>query len=578
MSALHYAIVGGHPNVVKTLISDFGADVRQSRKTFKYDWAGSKETDKQVLNLVLALSLEEDKRKEMLATLLNLGVSCTQSTRGYCQTETAFHAIVEFGDIEALKTVFEVDGPGASSVLNNGTHDRGYQSHPTTITPLVTAILKDAKALKNTDASKPTPESLTKYLLSKGAHAQITVADTVRHLKAKDRENLKSDKPEMILMQKVKQPIEYAIEKGLPADFIRELVNAGADYSDTLICTKFGGFGYYSREEPKMPLQGFTPLDLVRKNIKTKKTELEELKPKPLYNFWRTLDSSELENFPGDTYERYCAERAIESHSAQNYAYKQDTTKNANAEIEKANAQIPSKKAAMETNIKSLEETEKFLLELGAKTYLEKYPEVAERIKNGEEIPKENHYNYSYDPMSGHEEWVKISHRAFKINWNFNVPFLGEGDINAGYLRLFEAVWRGAPEDHEIVKSLTLGPSGEGKERLPPLRISISDQNGYTLLGVALARGNYDMIDTILEIVKEQYVPEEEEKHRFREARGGECDSDEDSDAGSESGVRFEKVEDQKDVEEFAPAQNLAKCDTSPWVSGFLAPFRSRFG
>ena len=582
MSALHYAVLTGHPDVVETLISEFGADVRQARKKYSYDWSGAKNVDERVMNLVLALSLEGRARKEMVSTLLKLGISSAQSLKD--EQQSSFHHIVCAMDLELLKIVFDLDGPGASSVINNCTGGQAYRVKATT--PLIAALGIGSCANEGTpDELKDTRTSLVRYLLSKGAHAQITVADTIRNLKPAQRNNFNDQHPECLLMRNVKQPIEYAIDLGYPAQFIRELVEAGANHSTVLTTTKFDyrfGASYGSLlEQTQMPLVGYTPLDLVRQQIENHRKNLD-IKPQKLVSSWPILDESAFNVFPEGrcppgSYRMDSAKLALKAHN-QNGSYNKADVERRNEEIEKENAAIPDKKAAIETSIKLLEDTEAVLLELGAKTYHELHPEVVERLNNGEKPDKEHEYNYnSYDRWEYHEKQVKESMGKFSIPWNFHVPFLGEGNIKRGYVTLYENVWRGDPEDHHRVKTVTLGPSGEGDSRRPPLRITCTDQYGRTLLAIAIMRGNYEMIDTILEVVAEQYVPiEPEAPKRYRESRGHDADdSDEDTSDDASDGVRFEKVEEKDvEVEDNAPMQNLAKCSTSPWQYFLSLTFR----
>lgn len=138
MSPLHHAIIGGHEEVVEALVSGFGADVLLPIKTYRQDNSRKKRADA-ILNLVLALKLEDNKKKaEMAGMLLKLGASSAQANSFH--KTSALHYVMLAGCTEVLDKMFELDGPGAMSVINNISN--GPQSHyGTSTTPLITAYV-----------------------------------------------------------------------------------------------------------------------------------------------------------------------------------------------------------------------------------------------------------------------------------------------------------------------------------------------------------------------------------------------------------------------------------------------------
>lgn len=138
MSPLHHAIVGGHEEVVEALVSGFGADVLLPIKTYEQSNYRKKRADA-ILNLVLALKLRDNKKKaEMAGTLLKLGASSVQANSFH--KTSALHYVMLAGCAEVLDKMFELDGPGAMSVINNISN--GPQSqYGTPTTPLITAYV-----------------------------------------------------------------------------------------------------------------------------------------------------------------------------------------------------------------------------------------------------------------------------------------------------------------------------------------------------------------------------------------------------------------------------------------------------
>lgn len=138
MSPLHHAIIGGHEEVVQALVSGFGADVLLPIKTYRQGGHRKSGTDA-ILNLVLALKLKDIKKKaEMAATLLKLGASSVQANSFH--KTSALHYVMLAGCTEVLDKMFELDGPGAMSVINNIGNGPGSQ-YGTSTTPLITAYV-----------------------------------------------------------------------------------------------------------------------------------------------------------------------------------------------------------------------------------------------------------------------------------------------------------------------------------------------------------------------------------------------------------------------------------------------------
>lgn len=374
------------------------------------------------------------------------------------------------------------------------------------------------------------------------------------------------------------QPIEAALTYQLDLDIISRLITLGADPS-TITQATWGSAGY----DWELPTTGSTVLDTVRQKINGCKKFLEDRgkddkKEKKEFKELVVFGSEVLDEFEEGSYQRFCAERQRDTANSDRMRHNKEGDKQEPSD-EKAIIAEQRKKVAVEKLIVYLEGVEKELVDAGAKTYFELYPEKHELVLKmaAEQRARELQYSQFIPPSPVPVpfpfpfpvvEKVDTDH-IFKVDYNFRVLYLGEGDVQKGYLRLFEAIWRGTPEDANIIKELTLGPSGEGNDRLPALRITAWDNLGFSTLWLAIYRRNWDMAKLILAIVQEQYQPRDEsstEKRYVLEVGDG---SDADSDVSHDE-IRMQVVDTAFTVDNIGAKRELTKCNTSPYVSALL--------
>lgn len=325
--------------------------------------------------------------------------------------------------------------------------------------------------------------------------------------------------------------------------------------------TLFGG-----TNDGNLPIHGKTVLELVRDNIGRCEMFLEKEEEKVLVFKERVVFGSEvLDAYEPGSYQRFCAEQQL---AAQNKVRKSHNKSNVKTDNEKDVIALQKKTVAVEGLLESLRATEKTLVDAGAKTYHELFPEKHELALKQQEVDrlarlKLPQWNFLPAPFT--PAVVEDIDHIFVVSNLFNAPYLGEGDIQGAYLRLFEAIWRGTPEDASLVKELALGPTGEGKSKLPALRISVADSQGYTTLWLALYRRNWDMARLILAIVDEQYEPPNgtnKEKRYVLESREIE---DFDSQM-SDDEIQMDVVTTEFTVENIGIKRDLVKCNVSPYV------------
>lgn len=355
--------------------------------------------------------------------------------------------------------------------------------------------------------------------------------------------------------QNVMQPIEIAVVFEQTCEVVARLIAAGADPSTVTQATWFGAIC------DELPVTGNTVLGLIRTKIEQCQKflaggrEAQESKERVVFGP-EVLDAYE----PG-SYQRFCAEQQFVVHNKARRTHNMNSAKKA-VEMDIA---FQRKKTAVEGLLESLRATEKTLVDAGAKTYHELFPEKLElALKERERLAKLRQPLLLPLSQPTISNLVETDH-IFLVNNHFNAPYLGKGDIQAAYLRLFEAIWRGTPEDASLVKALALGPTGEGNTKLPALRISVADHQGYTTLWLALYRKNWDMARLIMAIVNEQYDPPKESSKERRYVLESREDEDCDSETSHDE-IHMDDFITEFTIENIGIKRDLLKCGLSPYV------------
>lgn len=413
-----------------------------------------------------------------------------------------------------------------------------------------------------------TSKHLVNYILDRGAAGAVTMDDFVRSFDKSNRIKYAADNGAKAFGENVIQPIEIAAIFEQTCDIVARLISAGADPST--ITQQTWATAMY---ETELPNNGKTVLDTIKDNIKRCKAFLEKEDETPQFKERVLFGPEVLDAYEPGSYQRFCAEHQL---LVQNKVRKQhNKTKVSEEVIKKDFLALQKKKAAVEQLLKSLRETEKTLVDAGAKTYHELFPEKLKLFLGEQEAARLAALNQPPAPQWGMPSqggWnvppkpivVEETDHIFSVNNSFNVPYLGEGDIQGAYLRLFKAIWRGAPEDASLVKELALGPTGEGKSKLPALRISVADHQGYTTLWLALYRRNWDMARLIVAIVNEQYEPPNKSSKEKRYVL--ECSSQTPNDE-----IKMDVFTTEFTIENIGAKRDLVKSSFSPFV-GLLNP------
>ncbi|KAF7930900.1 hypothetical protein EAE99_004150 [Botrytis elliptica] len=535
LSPLHLAILNGHVDVIKLLVSEYGADVLFPVKLVE---AGTTNPRGAIMTLVLAMSLPKEKSKQVVEVLLNLGATSTQSDTNHF---TALHYIVAQNNTDILDVLFAHDQPAAQRVINN----IGIVRHGSAETPLSTAIKKNYGEM----ASK---------LLHLGAKPQFEFEDWIKVYTETNpyakKENTEANMKQF--QQTAQQPIITAICKEMGAVVGDLLANGANPQTLTTIAwsvvnnPETRNYHHNARE---------SILDVIQRKLKT----LREWK-EPVYDQWRfrsdNLESSKPEILrpetfytadlePG-TYKYWTALQNYRDEKFQNKLKHQDhenLLKDKVIELEK----YKGDREAVKEAIKDLEQAEKLLIEAGAKSFTDLYPDIPQP-------PNRKGSSWRHDHRH------KVAPEPYKTHFTFHVPDLNDGK-RQGYFMLFEAAWN---NDLEAIKNLTLQPWKHDNVEYPPLRIAVRDGNEFMPFSIAVLRGNYDLARRIVEICLAQYHNADDEDDKKGRQRWGimtsDDDDDDDDDESGDLPIFSELVTEKFTIDALEEVSNVVKGDTLP--------------
>ncbi|KAI1426426.1 ankyrin repeat protein [Xylaria sp. FL1777] len=531
-SALHLAILGGHCEMVKLLCQEFGADALLPVKIVdRYD-----NLNGAILTLVLALSLPPEKAIRMCETLLSLGATSSQAD---ISGTTAFHRYIRKNDMKLIEFLWENDKLGLKTAINHIAVSQARWVCSTN--PLMTAIDEGNSilVLKLLDAGAKPEIDFDNWLQSAKLSSKVTLGDF--------------DSNRTWFQTTTEQSLLVAIQSSQPAIAL-ELLERGVDPSPIT----GGSWNLIHNKFMRSYNSGQTALDVVRDRLsELRKYDGERASTRFRSNFFERRTSHHLSvaeeprgateflaRFMEGTYQHWLVSSDIEKKTKDH----RDDLESLNAE-EKRIASVSGlveKKATIQGLISQLEKVELALLEKGAKTFKEAYPEI--------------------ESMTWNQE--KEEENTSPIDYSLQFSFRGVEDLTldreSGYVKLFEAAWAG---DIETIKSLALAPWGpNGKE--PPLKIAVSDLVGNNPFSLAFLRGHFGTAQAILEIAQAQWSPTEEKKARYRMSnREDEEESYHNSDGGdsdSEPRIHEEIINDQFTIDNIGQVSMQVKSNVLP--------------
>ncbi|KAA8568563.1 hypothetical protein EYC84_007581 [Monilinia fructicola] len=451
LSPLHLAILNGHLEAIKLLVSEYGADVLFPVKLVE---AGTTNPRGAIMTLVLAMSLPNEKSKQVVELLLRLGATSAQSDMNHF---TALHYIVAQNNIDLLDVLFNHDRPAAQKVLNKIGLAKGYGQADT---PLSTAI-------------KRSHGEMTSRLLQLGARPEVNFENWVKvYMSMNSHAKSQTTEANMEKFQTtVQQPIIAAICKGM-GTIVGDLIAHGAN-PQTLTTIAWSAVNN--------PQQRQDNPDADKPEILRDEAFYTASLEPGSYKYWTALQDYRKESYENKLkHEQY--EKSLKDRETQLAKYK-------------------GQREAIQEAIKDLEQAEQVLVAAGAKPFSELYPDIP---------PPEDRQGRSW----GHKRGERVKPAPYKTHLTFNVPDLSDG-MRQGYLRLFEAAWH---NDLETVKHLTLGPWQQDNAEYAPLKIAVRDQNDFMPFSLAVLRGHFSLARRIVEICLAQYHDDDESeqgRHRW---------------------------------------------------------------
>ena len=487
ISPLHIAILRGHIEVIKLLVSHFGADVLLPVKILD-DY--TKAPKRAILTLVLAAQLPSADAANVSRTLFDLGASSAQADMDQM---TALQSTIMMGKAETLKTFFEADGPAANVALKHVSVDGNTWSMNVN-SPLTSAI-------------KTGDQQLVAQLLNLGANPVIDFEDFLpSYIFFKEKGNSyerfssQSDQIEHDFKKNTQQPILCAAENNMP-DAVQQMLDLRVDINTI----DKDGHKIIKEEHFQNWMAGRSLLDIVNERIEDLEKSLKASGhfPEPI----------ELES---DDY--YLGDINSESYQYWHISKDLDIAKDIISEWRKTREEKlqeywnePGQKDKAEA-LKSLKAEYEVLQERcvreGAKTFYELYPDI-------EAPPKQK----------SHTSNRKSDAVAPKVT--FQLPGITEKK-QVGYLQLFQAVWEG---NITSVKALTLAPWGPTGDN-HPLQIAVQDSKGFSPFAIAVYRQHPELAKVIIDIAHAQLQPSEDRKPRQRFVINQDSNSDDDSDDG----------------------------------------------
>ncbi|KAJ5959387.1 uncharacterized protein N7479_006537 [Penicillium vulpinum] len=464
---LHLAILHGHTEAVKELVTSFGADILMPIKIINEHY---KTPEAAILNLVLIHALPFEKAKEMSQTLLDLGASPAQAD---LKQKTPLYYLAHSNKLDILDIYMQHDEPAVKRAINH------LAVEGSSWRPDFSSVLMAAITAKNAPAAVK--------LLDTGSHHEIDLGEIVKAIMTSRGTQTyhNNDSIEEDAKSSVKQPILLAIENELPLLAI-DLINRGVDPNSP-----------NNRIKERYQNKGKTVLDVLRETLQRLREFLVERKYQSYHrNIAIPLDSNDetyLSEFQSGSYRKFTAENLLRSVRRMNRVAEKQARED---EDKAADPGLVEKKAFIAELVRDYEKLEFILLQKGAMTWDELYP-----VQNVP-VPFPVHAS-TWNPLHRTEPW--------KVEFKFNVPAITD-NARDGYLKLFEASWNG---NIDTIKTLTLGMWGSFNDQ-PPLEIAVTDKHGLSALSICIMRGHLAVAKAVLQILRVQHkVKELQGQKRF---------------------------------------------------------------
>ncbi|KAM3416213.1 hypothetical protein BST61_g7819 [Cercospora zeina] len=524
VSPLHLAIIKGHGDVVRCLVSEFGADVLLPVKLF-YDH--DKSPRAAILTLVLALQLPLEEAETMTKTLIELGATIAQADM---QQNTAVqYCIAE--QPQMLQTLLDADKTGAARAIDHLAVSNARWS-PNMASPLMKAII-----------AKDSLVALS--LLTNGARPGVDFSAYIKAYQSKRDADANSKHNKEEFQQRIQQPVVSAVRRELPSLAKVLIEHHGIDVN-TLTTD---GWKVVHEEYSRHYTKGESLLDCVQSKLH----ELREWKrieeDEPEMPLQLKDDESYFSGLKEGSYQWWSASKQIRAAKEKYEREVKEYTKTMDERRVKVK-DTTAKTNAIRELITLYEELEAALTERDAKTFQQLHPDIKD--------PQDPHDRYR------HHRYIPEKTQPFKLEFYFQLPDLTD-EAQARYLKLFEAAWSG---DLKMVKELTLTPwkNEEGKDQ-PPLKMATKDQFDLSPFHIAVLHGNLELASAMMEVAAAQYQPVDKTENRRYKIDGGDSDhgSEDDSEC-SDAALYSEIVDEDFTVENVGEVSMQVKSRNPPLI------------
>ena len=363
VSPLHLAIMGGHIETIKTLVSNFGANVLLPIKLVNsYD----RSPRSAIMTLILAAQLSGTASTDVTKALLSLGASSAQADM---QKISTFHYLVAKQKVQLLKACVEHDAAATKSALDHIVMKGGWMYGPKAITPLTTAISSN-------------DSETAEYLLDCGAKPTIGLDEFVSAYDAAhegDQWNFsKRDKDlSEIFKTKIEQPIFTALAKDM-VPIVTKLLEAGVDVN-TLNQAAYDAIANFEKDKDG-DLSGSSLLDAINDKIAAIDAAVDAASrdvnqgpniPEPIAI---REDETYLEGIAQDSYEAWHISKLV--YIARSVVAEWPKVKVQELERSKNKPGRQQRVAALESLRDGFSGVKDLLLRRGAKTLKELYPNI----------------------------------------------------------------------------------------------------------------------------------------------------------------------------------------------------------
>ncbi|KAI4091725.1 MAG: hypothetical protein L6R37_007692 [Teloschistes peruensis] len=365
-----------------------------------------------------------------------------------------------------------------------------------------------------TNAIKSVDVELVQSLLNAGAKPMIELDDYASTYQAMKEQRkysyYREHDVQKMWKENVLQPTLLAVENKMP-EIVLKLVESGADI-DTVDKDAHQALANI-KDNKGTHLHGKSLLEMVQDKIESLektmalKFDLPHGDPISLQK-----DEYYLEDTEPGSYARWTLSKLIEGTKCNLKDWKESRDEQLKAEADRKGKE--DRLIALKALKSRCMHLHKKLRKRGAKSLEELHPDLSRR--------KHDHSDRS----------DSTKQQVFDPQVKFQVS--ASDEVLDGYLRFFEAAWRGK---NDKIKELTMakwGPDGKHK----PLQASVQDSMGFTAFAIAMYRRHFETAKLLLGIVDAQFLePDKEKSQRRYVMRQEDSEYDDSADQDSEEGL-----------------------------------------